>query len=207
MRLMDEAIKDLIFDLAWGRLDHITAGEVEQLSTWCTKVALLRTHLDRGRQQESPLELTHRFYAERKALGASMVQIARVLDSESALSGNICRELRGPNNSSSDLGERFDALHLVTFQIGQLFFQVGLSTSSDWSKVEVNRLLAAGRRNRVGRVHILRTGKDIDLRNGLTQAEVLEVIDTCRVVSQVSAHRESRLLSESMLSTAHGRRV
>ena len=204
---MDEAIKGLIFDLSWGKSDHVPGDQVEQLSTWCAKLALLRTHLDRGREQESPLELTHRFYAERKALGPNTVQVARVLDTDSAISGNIARELRGMSNSSKELGEQLDAVHLVTFQIGQLFFQVGLSTSSDWSKGEMKSLLAAGRRNRTERVHTLRAGEDVAFESGLTQAEVLDVIETCRMVSQVSAHRESRLMKEAMPSVARGRRA
>ncbi|TDL32280.1 hypothetical protein [Arthrobacter nitrophenolicus] len=204
---MDEAIKGLIFDLSWGKLDHVPGDQVEQLSTWCTKLALLRTHLDRGREQESPLELTHRFYGDRKALGPNTVQVARVLDTDSAISGNIARELRGMSNSSKELGEQLDAVHLVTFQIGQLFFQVGLSTSSDWSKGEMKSLLAAGRRNRTERVRTLRAGEDVAFESGLTQAEVLDVIETCRMVSQVSAHRESRLMKEAMLSVARGRRA
>ncbi|WP_457950652.1 hypothetical protein ACTAQI_08890 [Pseudarthrobacter sp. alpha12b] len=204
---MDEAIKDMIFDLAWGKLDHLTSEQVEQLSTWCTKIALLRTHLDRSREQESPLELTHRFNAERKALGPNTVQVARVLDTDSALSGNIARELRGPDNSSTNSGERLDAVHLVTFQIGQFFFQVGLSTSSDWSKREMKSLLAAGRRNRTERVHILRAGEDVAFGDGLTQAEVLDVIETCRMVSQVSAHRETQLMRKAMASVARGTRA
>lgn len=207
MREMDEAAKDMIFDLSWGKADRVGGDQVEQLSTWCTKVALMRTHRERGREQETPLELTHRFYAERKALGQNTVQVARVVDTDSALSGNIARELREPAKSPGDLGERSDSVHLVTFQIGQLFFQVGLSTSSDWSKREMRSLLAAGRRNRTDRVQVLRTGEAVVLENGLTQSEVLDVVNTCRMASQVSAHQETRRMRDAMLGMTGGRRI
>ena len=197
MREMDEAAKDLIFDLSWGENECVTGDQAEQLATWCTKVALVRTHRERGREQDSPLELTHRFYAERTTLGPKTVQIARVANSEAALSGNIVRELRSPVMSSDGLGHKLDSAHLVTFQIGQLFFQVGLATSSDWASREMKTLLAAGRRNRTDRVHVLHAGQEVPLANGLTQSEVMDVIATCRRVSQVSAHRETQSLREA----------
>lgn len=207
MREMDEAAKDMIFDLAWGKVDHLGSSQVEQLSTWCTKAALMRTHLERGRGQVTPLELTHRFYAERRALGQNTVQVARVLDTDSALSGHIVRELRQPSKSPEKLGERTDCVFLVMFQIGQLFFQVGLSTSSEWSKREMRSLLAVGRRNRTDRIHVLRSGEAVSLRDCLAQPEVLDVMSTCRMAARVSAHQETQRMSDAVLGTARGRRI
>lgn len=171
----------------------------EELATWCTKVALLRTHRDRKGEQESHLDLTHRFYKERSPLANMTVQVGRVVDSEGAFAGNISRQLR--TLGALDLAPadmKIDSVNLVTFQIGQLFFQVVLSTGAEWSEREAKRLLAAGRRNRARRVHILQPNEEVPLTGGITQEQFFEIVGTCRMVSQVSSLRDNNMIRELM---------
>jgi hypothetical protein len=193
MREMDEAIKLTVFDLAWGNAQLIPADKVNQLATWCTKVALMRTHRDRNGEQEGPLSLTHRFFRERSPLGEKTVQVGKVADSESSLTGNIARQLRTLGELNVLSGEQIDSVNLVSFQIGQFFFQVGLSTGTEWSARENSRLLAAGRRNRTSRIHVIQPDREVLLQNILTQADIIDLISTCRMVSQASAIRDNNI--------------
>ena len=203
MREMDEAIKGLISDVAWGRIQSIPADRVEQLASWCTKVALMRSHRDRRREQESPLVLTHRFYKERAALGPASVQAGKIVDSESAIAGNVSRQLRtiGATDSLPADGQ-IDSVNLVTFQIGQFFFHVGLSTGSDWSLRENARLLKAGRLNRADSVQILHPGREVSLKHALTQEEFIDSIKIIRLTSRVSANRDNNIFRHLMAERA-----
>ena len=55
-------------------------------------------------------------------------------------------------------------------------------------------------------MRILRTGYGA-LKNALTQAEVSDVIDACQMAIQVSAHRETWLMRNAMLSIIRGKRA
>ncbi|MGO4433284.1 hypothetical protein AB4Y88_08320 [Paenarthrobacter sp. RAF9] len=203
MRQMDEAIKDLISDLAWGRSEGVPADRVEQLATWCTKVALMRSHRDRRREQETPLILTHRFYKERAALGPDSVQVGKIMDSGSAISGNVSRQLRTIGASGSLPADgQIDSVNLVTFQIGQFFFHVGLSTGSEWSRRENARLLKAGRLNRADSVKTLKPGCEVSLKHGLTQEEFIDNIGIVRLTSRISTGRDNNMIRQLMAERA-----
>lgn len=203
MREMDEAIKGLIFGLAWGSSQNIPVNEVEQLATWCTKVALMRSHRDRRREQESPLALTHRFYKERAALGPASVQVGKIVDSESAITGNVSRQLRTLGaNDSLPVDSQIDSVNFVTFQIGQFFFHVGLSTGSEWSVRENARLLKAGRLNRADSIQILHPDREVSLERGLTQEEFMDSIGIVRLTSRVSAGRDNNIIRQLMADRA-----
>ena len=162
MRLMDEAVKPLVYDLSWGKTRVIPAESVDLLGTWCTKVSLVRTHADRDASQQASVEMTRRFFMERRPMMPGMIQVGRS-SPERSLSGHSSRQVFDYGIWPKIVGDRTDYCSVASFQIGAFFFQAGLPTPSPWSAEQATRMLAACRRHVPFKLMTLRPGRESHL--------------------------------------------
>lgn len=148
MRLMDEAIKPLVFQLALGKMDVIPSAQVLDLSIWCTKVALLQTHSNRAAEQEVAPLLTRKFFSDKTPILPRMVQVGWAENEESSIAGNLSRQRRRGGRLAADKvipGPILDTANVVIFKIGAFVFVVGLPSSTSWSAREIKAILSANR--------------------------------------------------------------
>lgn len=178
MRLMDEAMKPLVFDLANGARRTLISTEVDSLIQWVTKVALVRSHADRKASMTSAGDVFRCYYAQRAETHTRSTQIAWCDEYVGALSANtsLIRTWRprvGPPEPSGR-----EPANVISLKLGHLLIQCGLSTGSKWSTSSVRLMMTASRQFVPGRLVPAVAGRPLRLpEHSLTNDEVDLVIE------------------------------
>ena len=163
MRLMDEAIKPLVFELADDPVRTLTQAEGSLLTEWATKVALVRSYVDRHQDLGSMPGVARRYYADHAETLPRSLQIGWCDAHVGALSSNAAWGLPGSSRDASENTEILDSANVISIKVGRLFLQCGLSTGSRWSEIRVRKMLTASRRHVPGRLVPLVVGRDFEV--------------------------------------------
>lgn len=144
MNSLDQRAKPLIYGLAWGHSDEIPKEQAQLFLTWATKVALVRTAFDAEANQQANLQVFHDFYVSQDGYTDALVQVARISDFHVSTHNTSLNALMLVGGRPS-IGKSSHTSNMVTISIGNLFFQVGLSSESSWAQKQTAITLAAVR--------------------------------------------------------------
>lgn len=171
MRILDEGIKPLIFGLAAGDIRDLSAKDVDALSRWATKVALVRSYLDRHATTGVNLPTFSRFYKLGEPTLPRSLQIGWCDEHIGTLSSNSVN-IKDAESASGTPAAR-DTANVVAIKIGHVFFQCGISTGSAWSTARTRKMMAASRLHAPGRLLPAPVGRAFTLPlDPLTDIEV-----------------------------------
>ena len=176
LNAIEESVGDLTVELANLRTAIIPRDRASALAVWTVKTALMMTSLDRSLGANAPPSLFAALFADpttppkgcRVQIGWTDTSVFPLGRNQAALA--LTREARtGP------LSEEVK-MHLVSFTLGALFFQVSLA-SNRASDRDLIRAFKAGRKALPGRLHLLWPYEhpgDLQMpRNPLRENEVL----------------------------------
>lgn len=177
MRLMDEAMKPLVFDLANGVRRTLSSTEVDSLIQWVTKVALVRSYADRKSSMTFADNVFRRYYAQRTETHHRSTQIAWCDEHDGALSASTTLIRTGRPRGPLESSEREPA-NVISLKLGHLLIQCGLSTGSKWSTSSVRLMMTSSRQFVPGRLFPAVAGRPFRLpEQPLTEDEVDLVIE------------------------------
>ncbi|GAA1133505.1 hypothetical protein GCM10009582_33850 [Arthrobacter flavus] len=173
MQVMDTEAKTLVHDLARGSRPTIIEGEAALLSTWVTKVGLVRTLLNRKGLANAHEVVFRRFFEHNAPTMPHMVQIGSLDFPARASSNTSLNHLVVQRKAGIPLSDPFllDSANVVTLGIGRLFLQVGLTSKSDYSLNACTSNLRAVRSRFPGRVILLGLGEDTETPQQTLSAE------------------------------------
>lgn len=151
---IEQAVGDLIVELANVRTTRVPEAQAAALATWAAKTALMMTSLDRSMGANAPPSLFAALFADPTTPPAGCrVQIGLTASDLFPLGRNQAALALTRDARTGPLSEEVK-MHLVSFTLGTLFFQVSLA-SNRASDRDLIRAFRAGRKALPGRLHLL----------------------------------------------------
>lgn len=174
MQELDMAAKPLVLALANGSTDVIRRPEIATLTSWATKIGLVRAMTD-GPDHEPAAELFRQFYANRKQFAPGAVQVATNRGRPVASATERSWAARDRTTGESTVIGTIS--HIVTYSIGYFAFQVAICPSSEsgpqgsWRRDALASLAAARAATQQKFIPVL--ARDVRLGEPLTDKELM----------------------------------